>query len=63
MVCAANHEDAIVAPKPIHFVEEVASNHWANESVEVLENEITGCKLSSLSKDGLDAILRSSVLR
>ena len=62
MVGAANDEYTIVIPQTVHLIEKVASHEIGDERVQVLEDKIARCILSSHPEDLADGILGSGVL-
>lgn len=61
VVGAADHEDAVVALEPVHFVQEVAAHGVADDAVEVLEHEEARRRLPRFREDRLDRPLRPVV--
>lgn len=56
MICATNNEHAIIVLKSVDFVQKVTPDHRANDSIEILKDEVAGCELPGLTEDFLDRI-------
>ena len=60
MVGAPDHEYAIVAFKPVDFVEKVGADTVRDDAVQIFEDEVAGGLLARLVEDGRDGVFRAA---
>lgn len=62
MICAPNHEDAVIVLQAVNFVQKIASHILRNDSVEIFKHKIARSELPGFGEDFIDGKLRSPIL-